>query len=124
MLVLLAILMISAALLKADARMQRSASTVQNEPHPLTISIRADGSILIGERQVAFSRVAPQVREAAGPAADPRIFVRAQTGAPYELIARLVAALSTKGLTSVDLIADPGAPTGKTGDEPLEPRAP
>ena len=41
------------------------------------MSIRADGSVFLGEREVAFSNLAPELRAAAGPDSKKPIYVRA-----------------------------------------------
>src|SRR3954469_10208193 len=71
MLVLLIIFMISAPLLTAGVPVElpkTEAGSIQDQSEPLTVSIRADGTIFVGERQVAFTSLAPQLREMAGPA--------------------------------------------------------
>src|SRR5437763_3080455 len=69
MLVLLIVFMISAPLLTAGVPVElpkTEAGAIQDQSEPLSVSIRADGSIFIGDRQVAFSSLAPQLREMAG----------------------------------------------------------
>src|SRR3954469_525727 len=72
MLVLLIIFMISAPLLTAGVPVElpkTEAGSIQDQAKPLSVSIRADGAIFVGERQVPFSSFAPQLREMAGPEA-------------------------------------------------------
>src|SRR3954465_2231150 len=69
MLVLLIIFMISAPLLTAGVPVElpkTEAGAMQDQPKPLTLSIKADGSIFLGEEQVAFARLADRLRAEAG----------------------------------------------------------
>src|SRR3954469_8545864 len=69
MLVLLIIFMISAPLLTAGVPVElpkTEAGAMQDQPKPLTLSIKADGSIFIGEDQVAFGQLAERLRTEAG----------------------------------------------------------
>jgi biopolymer transport protein TolR len=114
MLVLLIIFMISAPLLTAGVPVElpkTEAGSIQDQAEPLSVSIRADGTIFIGEREVPFSSLSPQLREMAGPGAKRPIFVRADGRAAYSTVAQVMAALSTSGFTSINLITDTGGPS-------------
>jgi biopolymer transport protein TolR len=125
MLVLLIIFMISAPLLTAGVPLElpkTEAAAVQDQSEPLSVSIRADGAIFLGERQVAFGSLGPELRVAAGPDAKKPIFVRADGRASYATVAQVMAALSTSGFTSINLITDTGGPS--SGARPEEPQTP
>jgi biopolymer transport protein TolR len=114
MLVLLIIFMISAPLLTAGVPLElpkTEAAAVQDQTEPLSVSIRADGTIFLGERQVAFSNLGPELRTAAGPDSKKPIFVRADGKASYAIVAQVMAALSTSGFTSINLVTDTGGPS-------------
>jgi biopolymer transport protein TolR len=114
MLVLLIIFMISAPLLTAGVPVElpkTEAAAIQDQSQPISISIRADGSIFVGERQVAFSALAPQLREMAGPNTHKPIYVRADGRAAYAIVAQVMASLSTSGFTSLNLVTDTGGPS-------------
>jgi biopolymer transport protein TolR len=124
MLVLLIIFMISAPLLTAGVPLElpkTEAGAVQDQSEPLSVSIRADGTIFLGEQQVAFFDLAPRLRAAAGPDAKRPIFVRADGRAAYAVVAQVMAALSTSGFTSINLITDTGGPS--SGTKPAPPPA-
>src|ERR1700758_1619059 len=98
MLVLLIIFMISAPLLTAGVPLElpkTEAAAIQDQNEPLSVSIRADGTIFLSERQVAFSNLAEELRAAAGPDSKKPIFVRADGKASYAVVAQVMAALST-----------------------------
>ena len=114
MLVLLIIFMISAPLLTAGVEVElpkTEAGAIQDKTEPLSVSIRPGGEIYIGERQVPFSSFAPQLREMAGPDSKRPVFVRADGRASYAVVAQVMAALSTSGFTSINLITDTGGPS-------------
>ncbi len=118
MLVLLIIFMISAPLLTAGVPLQlpkTEAAAVQDQTQPITVSVRADGRIFIGQTQTAFEDFAPALRQAAGEAYAKPIFVRADGRAPYALVAQVMASLSQSGFTSIDLITDTGGPSSGAG---------
>jgi len=58
----------------------------------------------------------------AGPNAKKPIFVRADGRASYAIVAQVMAALSTSGFSSINLITDTGGPS--SGSRPEEPRQP
>jgi len=113
MLVLLIIFMISAPLLTAGVPLQlpkTEAASLQDQSKPITVSVRADARIFIGQTQTPFSSFADDLRAAAGEAYAKPIYVRADGRAPYALVAQVMASLSQSGFTSIDLITDTGGP--------------
>jgi biopolymer transport protein TolR len=114
MLVLLIIFMISAPLLTAGVPLQlpkTEAAAVRDQTKPITVSIRADGRIFVGQTPTAFDDFAPTLRRAAGETYDKPIFVRADGRAPYAMVAQVMASLSQSGFTAIDLITDTGGPS-------------
>jgi biopolymer transport protein TolR len=114
MLVLLIIFMISAPLLTVGVPVElpkTEAGSMQDQKEPLTVSIRADGSIFVQESPVLFGQLAPRLREMAGDTHTKPIYVRADGKASYEIVAQVMAALSTSGFTSINLITDTGGPS-------------
>jgi len=114
MLVLLIVFMISAPLLTAGVPLElpkTEASSIDDQKEPLSVSIQADGKVFIGDRPVPFASLSPQLREMAGDDAKKPIFVRADGKASYATVAQVMAALSTSGFTSINLITDTGGPS-------------
>lgn len=125
MLVLLIIFMISAPLLTAGVPVElpkTEAGAMQDQPKPLTLSIKSDGSIFLGEDPAPFGQLAERLRAAAGPDRTRPIYVRADGRASYAVVAQVMASLSTSGFTSINLITDTGGPS--SGAKPPEPEAP
>ncbi|WP_309603924.1 ExbD/TolR family protein [Phenylobacterium sp.] len=114
MLVLLIVFMISAPLLTVGVPVElpkTEAGSLQDQSEPLTVSIRADGSIFIKDDAVAFANLAPRLHEMAGPGGARPLYVRADGKAAYAVVAQVMASLSTSGFTSINLITDTGGPS-------------
>ena len=124
MLVLLIIFMISAPLLTAGVPVElpkTEAGAMQDVPDPITISIRSDGALYVGETATPFANLAPRLKEMAADTTRP-IYVRADGKASYEIVARVMASLSTSGFTAINLITDTGGPS--SGGDAKEEAAP
>jgi biopolymer transport protein TolR len=119
MLVLLIIFMISAPLLTAGVPVElpkTEAGAMQDVPDPITVSIRADGSIHIGSDAVPFANLSPRLKAMAEDRTRP-IYVRADKLATYEKVAQVMASLSTSGFTAINLITDTGGPSSSGEEE-------
>ena len=97
------------------------AGAVQDQSEPLTVSIRADGAIFIADTPTAYAELSPRLKAMAGAGLSKPIYVRADGKASYEIVAQVMAALSTSGFTSINLITDTGGPSsGATPDDRAE----
>ena len=129
MLVLLIVFMISAPLLTVGVPVdlpKTEAGALQDQVEPLSVSIRADGSLFIQEAPVPFSNLAPRLKEMAGDDAKKPIYVRADGKATYAVVAQVMASLSTSGFTTLNLITDTGGPSSAgppSGDKPAPKQA-
>jgi biopolymer transport protein TolR len=116
MLVLLIIFMISAPLLTTGVEVElpkTEASSVDTESQPVTVSIKENGEIFVGDAEVRWEQLVLRVAQEGG--ADARekpIFIRADGRAPYQAVARVMARLSSEGFTKLNLITET-APTGE-----------
>jgi biopolymer transport protein TolR len=98
--------------------------TAQTEP--LSVSIRADGSLFVQEEPTPFSSLAPRLKEMSSGDTRKPIYVRADGKASYAVVAQVMAALSTSGFTSINLSTDTGGPSsgsGASGDKPAPEQA-
>ncbi len=114
MLVLLIIFMVSAPMLTVGVPVElpkTEAGAMEDQSEPLTVSIRSDGAIFIQEDAVPFSNMAPRLRAMVGDQATKPIYVRADGQASYAVVAQVMAALSTSGFTTINLITDTGGPS-------------
>ena len=113
MLVLLIIFMVSAPLLTVGVPLElpkTEAGAVDASDEPVTVSIREDGSIYVGEGEVAWDQMVLRVAQEGGEGARERpVFVRADGRAPYQAVARVMARLSSEGFTKLNLITDTAA---------------
>jgi biopolymer transport protein TolR len=124
LLVLLIVFMISAPLLTVGVPVElpkTEAGALQDQTEPLSVSIRADGSLFVQEAPVPFSNLAPRLKEMSGDDTKKPIYVRADGKASYAVVAQVMAALSTSGFTSINLITDTGGPS--SGDKPAPEQA-
>ena len=121
MLVLLIIFMISAPLLTAGVPLElpkTEAAALQNQEEPITVSINREGKIFVGETEIPFENLAPRLTAIAGSGYDKPIFVRADGGATYAVVAQVMAGLSNAGFNKINLITETGGPS--TGAAPRD----
>ena len=114
MLVLLIIFMISAPLLTVGVPVElpkTEAGALPDSTEPLTVSIRADGSVFVGEGQTPFANLEPVLLAQAHGSTERPIFVRADGHAAYSVVAQVMAAISTSGFHTINLITDTGGPS-------------
>ena len=117
MLVLLIIFMVSAPLLTVGVPVElpkTDAAAMDEQSVPLTVTIRRDGSIFVQDRPATLDEVAPRLSAMSGEGAKRPVYVRADGGAVYAVVAQVMAKLSTSGFTSLNLVTD-------TGDAPPAP---
>jgi biopolymer transport protein TolR len=120
MLVLLIIFMISAPLLTVGVPVdlpKTEASAIDDQSEPLSVSIRADGSIFVQDKPVAFEQLSPRLLAMADQKTDKPIYVRADGRAAYAVVAQVMAALSVSGFTAINMITDTGGPSSGGSDQ-------
>jgi biopolymer transport protein TolR len=121
MLVLLIIFMISAPLLTAGVPVElpkTEAGAMSNQQQPLTITIRADGTIFLQSAEVPFETLAPRMQAMAAGGFDKPVYVRADGKAPYAIVAQVMASLSQSGFKSIGLLTDTGGPSSGLDQTP------
>ncbi len=109
MLVLLIIFMISAPLLTTGVQVElprTEAAAVKDTSQPITVTIKRDGTIFVRDDAVTFADLGARLQAASGGADDKPIYVRADGGAPYADVARVMARLQGSGFSKIDLITD------------------
>jgi biopolymer transport protein TolR len=117
MLVLLIIFMISAPLLTVGVQVElpkTEAASVNDNHKPVSVTVKRDGSIYVQETLTQYADLADTLKQVAGDGYDQPIFVRADGGAPYEDVAKVMAKLSTSGFAKIDLITDTAAAEPRT----------
>jgi biopolymer transport protein TolR len=127
MLVLLIIFMISAPLLTAGVPVElpkTEAGAMSNQSQPLTVTIRADGSLFLQSAEVPFGDLAPRMQALAAGGFDKPVYVRADGKAPYAIVAQVMASLSQSGFKSIGLLTDTGGPSSGLDQTPPVPASP
>ena len=124
MLVLLIIFMISAPLLTAGVPLElpkTEAAALQNQEEPITVSIRKDGGTFVGETEIPFENLSPRITAIAGDGYDKPIYVRADGGATYAVVAQVMAGLSNAGFNKINLITETGGPSSGAAPRDAQP---
>ncbi|ESQ80188.1 ExbD/TolR family protein [Asticcacaulis sp. YBE204] len=109
MLVLLIIFMISAPLLNPGIKLQlpkTEATALKDEGDPITVSIKKDGELYVGEDAATFEQLTPRLLAMTDNDTSKPIYVRAEGAASYETVAKVMARLSVSGFTKINLLTD------------------
>jgi biopolymer transport protein ExbD len=107
MLVLLIIFMVAAPLATVDVPVDLPSSTAQPQqrpPKPVYISIKADGSIAIGDDPVPRDSFASALIAATQGDKEQRLFVRGDKAVPYGEVMKVMNALRDAGYLKVALV--------------------
>ena len=115
MLVLLIIFMVAAPLMvvgvpvKLPETAANSLPTEQEEP--LTVTVTAEGAVMIQTTETARDELIPKLRAIATERDGDRIYLRADGSVPYEQVMQVMGALNKGGFKNIGLVTDPGGPT-------------
>jgi biopolymer transport protein TolR len=108
MLVLLVIFMVTAPLLTSGVPVDlpsANAKPITGDDRPLTVSVKADGSIWLSEdTTVQLDELAPRLKAMTNNNPDARIFVRGDAGVQYGRMIEVLANLQSAGMSKVALI--------------------
>ena len=114
MLVLLVIFMVAAPLLTVGVPLQlpdSAANAVAAEPQePLTVSVPAEGPLMLMEDSVAEDQLVTRLREMAEGRQSTKIFLRADGSIPYARVVQVMGALNAAGFNDIVLVTDTGGP--------------
>jgi biopolymer transport protein TolR len=122
MLVLLIIFMISAPLLNSGIKIQlpkTEAPALKDVDDPITISIKRDGEMFIQDKAATYDALLPRLTAMTGGDLEKPIFVRSDGGAPFEVAAKVMGALSKGGFTKINIVTeglDKGSVAAKATD--------
>jgi biopolymer transport protein TolR len=122
MLVLLIIFMVAAPLMTVGVPVelpQTAASALpMDEEEPLTVTVTAEGQILIQTTAVAEEELVPRLSAIAGERASSRIYLRADGANAWERVATVMGALNAGGFSDIGLVTDAGGPRMGAVDQP------
>jgi biopolymer transport protein TolR len=114
MLVLLIIFMVAAPLLTVGVPVELPKTAAQALPQeteePLTVSLTAEGEILLQSTAITRDDLVPRLRAIAAERSDDRVYLRADGTVPYEDVAQVMGALNAGGFSSIGLVTDIGGP--------------
>lgn len=114
MLVLLIIFMITAPLITSGVTVNlphANAKAVNTDATPITITVKADGSVYLQNAKVQLDNLVATLRQIAKNNTDRRIFVRGDTVVPYGTMLKVMATITNGGFNKVALLAQQPTPT-------------
>jgi biopolymer transport protein TolR len=120
MLVLLIIFMVTAPLMTSGVSVdlpKTSAQPLNSDSEPLTVSIKADGSIFLQDQAVDVGDLVAKLQAIAKNNPDRRIFVRGDKDLAYGRIMEVMGTITQGGFTKVALLAEQTALPQKAGSQ-------
>lgn len=115
MLVLLIIFMVAAPLLTVGVPVElpkTAASALPTEQEePLTITLTADGRMMIQNSDVAAGEFIPKLQAIAAERTSNKVFLRADGAIPYSQVAEVMGALNAGGFNNIGLVTEGDGPT-------------
>ena len=121
MLVLLVIFMVTAPLLSTGVPLElpkTSAGELKGDDKPISVSIKADGTVWLQDTQVEVADLAARLKAITAEKPDTTIFVRGDGGVNYGRIAEVLSTLSAAGFGKLSLVTQPGSGSGSgSGDQ-------
>ena len=114
MLVLLIIFMVAAPMLTVGVpvelpRTSAGALPVEQE-EPLSITLTADGAVLIMSTEIDPDDLIPQLRAIAAERRDNKVFLRADGGIAYARVVQVMGAPNSGGFNNIGLVTEQGGP--------------
>ncbi|TNE66721.1 MAG: protein TolR [Rhodobacteraceae bacterium] len=114
MLVLLIIFMVAAPMMTVGVPIElpETAATAlpQEEQEPLTITLTADGQVLLMSNETPEGDLVTKLKAIAAERNDDKIFLRADGSVPYARVAQVMGALNAGGFRSIGLVTEQGGP--------------
>lgn len=111
MLVLLIVFMVAAPLATVDVKVdlpESTAAAAARPQHPVTLTLRGDGTMLVNDRAVAPDDLGPVIAGATGEDREERIHLMADKTITYDAIMQAMNALRRAGYHHVTLVGAEG----------------
>jgi biopolymer transport protein TolR len=127
MLVLLIIFMVTAPLMTSGVSVdlpKTNAQPLNSDSAPLTVSIKADGSIFLQEEPIDISAIVDKLQALAKDNPERRIFVRGDKDLAYGRIMQVMGTITQGGFTKVALLAEQTASPPASGAPAATPAKP
>ena len=119
MLVLLIIFMVAAPMLQVGVPVKLPETAANAMPteqeEPLTITITAEGDLMIMTTEVADGDLIPRLTAIAAERTSKKVFLRADGRIPYERVAQVMGALNAGGFNEIGLVTDGQGPSMNGG---------
>lgn len=119
MLVLLIIFMVAAPMLTVGVPIElprtNAGALPAEQEEPLSITLTADGQVMIQMTEVAPGELVSRLRAIAAEREGDRVFLRADGSVPYARVAEVMGALSAGGFHNIGLVTDTGGPSMTEG---------
>ncbi|GAB4275365.1 MAG: protein TolR [Pararhodobacter sp.] len=119
MLVLLIIFMVAAPMLTVGVPIElprtNAGALPAEQEEPLSITLTADGQVMIQMTEVAPGELVTRLRAIAAEREGDRVFLRADGSVPYARVAEVMGALSAGGFHNIGLVTDTGGPSMTEG---------
>ncbi|MCZ4354276.1 protein TolR [Roseovarius aestuarii] len=120
MLVLLIIFMVAAPLMTVGVPVELPKTAANALPgedeEPLTITITAEGQVMIQMTEVDRSDLLGKLRAIAAERESNRVFLRADGAVPYSEVVQIMGALNKGGFDNIGLVTDAGGPALDAAD--------
>jgi biopolymer transport protein TolR len=110
MLVLLVVFMVTAPLLTVGVPVdlpKTQAEAISEDQKPLTVTIRADGTVFLQEEIIQIDELTPKLLAIAESGYDERIYVRGDKTVNYGSVMEVMGTINTAGFRRVALITEP-----------------
>ena len=127
MLVLLIIFMVTAPLMTSGVSVdlpKTNAQPLNSDSAPLTVSIKADGSIFLQEEPIDISAIVDKLQALAKDNPERRIFVRGDKDLAYGRIMEVMGTITQGDFTTVALLAEQTASPPAAGASAATPAKP
>ncbi len=116
MMVLLIVFMVAAPLLTVGVPVNlpetaANALPSDNEEEPLTVTLTAEGTIMIQETEIAAEDLVNRLRGISAERATDQIYLRADGANAWNRVAQVMGALNAAGFDNIGLVTDVGGPT-------------
>ncbi|MRU16131.1 protein TolR [Roseovarius sp. A21] len=115
MLVLLIIFMVAAPLMTVGVPVELPETAANalpgEEEEPLTVTVTAEGVVMIQTSEVAREELVTKLRAIATERDSTRVYLRADGAVPYSDVMQVMGALNRGGFGNIGLVTDTGGPS-------------
>ena len=114
MLVLLIIFMVAAPLMTVGVPVELPKTAANSLPgeeeEPLTVTVTAEGVVMIQTTEVTREQLVPRLQAIATERTSTRVYLRADGAVPYSDVMQVMGALNRGGFSNIGLVTDMGGP--------------